>query len=174
MFKEEFRKEYNKKIYNFPINNNLLSNIINNWKMKTNKFTKYSIFDNKYDYMGQLILREYRYIYSPFKKKKNKFNEFIIWCNDENLNRIRKSKNIFIDGTFHHPPGFYQLIIIMYKDIITGYKIPAFYILLTSKEELLYDEIFNSIIKLITDNNKINFKFDTIVSDAEKGLIIII
>ena len=54
MFKEEFRKEYNKKIYNFPINNNLLSNIINNWKLKTNKFTKYSIFDNKYDYMGQL------------------------------------------------------------------------------------------------------------------------
>ena len=53
-----------------PINNNLLSNVISKWKIKTNKFTKYSIFDNKYDYQNQLILREYRVIYSPHQHKK--------------------------------------------------------------------------------------------------------
>ena len=129
LFKEEFRKEYNNKKYKFAINNNLLSNIISKWKIKTNKFTKYSIFDNKYDYQNQLILREYRVIYSPHKHKKNLFNEYIIWGNNENIKRFRKTKNIFIDGTFHHPPGFLQMIIIMYKDIITDLKIPGFYIL---------------------------------------------
>ena len=49
--------------------------------------------------------------------------------------RLKASKHIFIDGTFHHPPGFYQMLIIMYKDIIIDLKIPALYILLNSKKE---------------------------------------
>ena len=41
-------------------------------------------------------------------------------CRKFDENKV--SKNTFIDSTFHHPPGFYQLMIIMYKDIITGLK----------------------------------------------------
>ena len=52
------------------------------------------------------------------KKKYNNY-EYIIWINTENLKRIRKSKHIFIDGTFHYSPYFKQMIVIMYIDIIT-------------------------------------------------------
>ena len=52
------------------------------------------------------------------------------------INRMRKSKNFFIDVTFHHPPEFSQMLIIMYKDIInTNLKIPGFYYLLNSKKK---------------------------------------
>ena len=36
LYKEEFKKLYNNNKYNFPLNNNLLSNIITKWKNTTN------------------------------------------------------------------------------------------------------------------------------------------
>ena len=54
------------------------------------------------------------------KKKNSNDYEYIIWLNTENLKRIRKSKHIYIDGTFDHPPEFKQMIIIMNLDIITN------------------------------------------------------
>ena len=88
--------------------------------------------------------------------------------------RLRSSKNIFIDGTFHHPPGFYQLLIIMYKDIITELKMPALYILLNSKKEELYNLVFKSIIKIIIKKNLAEFNYETIVTDQEIALINVI
>ena len=81
--------------------------------------------------------------------------------------RIKVSKNIFIDATFHHPPDFYQLLIIMYKDIITGLKIPGIYVLMNSKKEILYHYIFESIIKLLTDDKNKEIHIETIVIDQE-------
>ena len=43
LYKEEFKKLYNNNKYNFPLNNNLLSNIITKSKNTTNRFNKYSI-----------------------------------------------------------------------------------------------------------------------------------
>ena len=103
------------------------------------------------------------------KKKSNNY-EYIIWINSENLKRIRKSKHIFIDGTFHHPPDFKQMIIIMYIDIITNYKIPAFFILLTGKQQLLYEEIFKSVRNLITDKGKYQLNINSITIDQENAL----
>ena len=42
LFKETFKEIYNNKSnnYNFPLNNNLLSNIISKWKQYTYKFKK--------------------------------------------------------------------------------------------------------------------------------------
>ena len=48
---------------------------------------------------------------------------------------MRISENYFVDGTFHQPPEFKQLIIIMYKDILTQIKIPELYILINRKYE---------------------------------------
>ena len=88
--------------------------------------------------------------------------------------RIKVSKNIFIDPTFHHPPEFYQLMIIMYKDIITGLKIPGIYVLMNSKKEILYQYVFESILRLISDDKNKDIKFETIVTDQEQGLINVI
>ena len=85
--------------------------------------------------------------------------------------RLKASKHIFIDGTFHHPPDFYQMLIIMYKDIITDLKIPALYILLNSKREILYEMVFKNVINNILQETVSNLKYETIVTDQEVGLI---
>jgi len=59
----------------------------------------------------------------------------------------------------------------MYKDIITSLKIPAFYILLNSKKEELYDIVFESIINNILKEDYNNLNFETIVTDQEVALI---
>ena len=106
LFKENFKKIYNKYNYNFLINNDLLSNILSKWKRKSLNFTKYSTFQKKYDYNNDLILREFLFINNSNEKKNPNNYEFIIWINTENLKRIRKNKHIFIDRTFHNPPDF--------------------------------------------------------------------
>ena len=60
LFKQEFKKIYNNPNYkfNFPLNNNYLSNLITKWKNTSNRFNKSSILFNKYDYENRLIFRE--------------------------------------------------------------------------------------------------------------------
>ena len=84
---------------------------------------------------------------------------------------MKQSRNFFIDGTFHHPEEFTQLILLMYKDIITSIKIPGLYILVNSKKENMYNYAFKGIIDLLTDSNKLTLKVKTIVTDQEKALI---
>ena len=47
LFKNKFKDIYNENKYNFPLNNNMLSNIITKWKNNSNKFTKFCIFENQ-------------------------------------------------------------------------------------------------------------------------------
>ena len=123
----------------------------------SDRFKKTSVLFNPYDYQNRLILREYHTLYgSEGGNSKADIIEYIIWSNDENIRRIRKSNHYYIDATFHHPPDFKQLLIIMYKDIITELKIPGIYILMNGKSEKLYDIVFNSIINVITENRKID------------------
>ena len=174
LFKESFKKLYNNENvkYNFPIDNNFLSNIINKWKNNTYRFKKEIILYDTKDYENRLILREYRIIPQESKSNnKNNFLEYIIWGNYENIMILKASKNLFIDGTFHHPPDFYQMLIIMYKDIITGLKIPALYVLLNSKREFLYEIVFESIIRNILQSSICDLNFETIVTDQEAALI---
>ena len=57
--------------------------------------------------------------------------------------RIRLSKHLFIDGTFHHPIGYSQLLIIIFKDILSSEYIPGCFILMSNKTEILYDLVLN-------------------------------
>ena len=144
LFKEAFKNIYYDKEnkYNSPINNNFLSNIINRWKNNSYRFKKESVLYDMRDNDNRLLLREFRILpIEGVDNLKQEIIEYIIWANAENINRIRVSKNIFIDGTFHHPPGYTQMLIIMYKDIITELKVPGIYILLNSKKEYIHDFI---------------------------------
>ena len=49
LFKEELIKIYNKNKYNFQMNGNMLFNLINNWRKTSNRFTKFCLFNNKFD-----------------------------------------------------------------------------------------------------------------------------
>ena len=59
----------------------------------------------------------------------------------------------------------------MYKDIITELKIPGIFILLSGKNQFLYDYIFSSIINIVTNNRKFDLNILLIVSDSEKALV---
>ena len=50
LFKELFINIYNTNDYKFPLNNDLLSNIINKWKNSSIRFTKNYIIWNMTDY----------------------------------------------------------------------------------------------------------------------------
>ena len=60
---------------------------------------------------------------------------------------------------------------IMYKDLILDLKIPALYILLNSKKEILYEIVFQSIINNILQETVSNLQYETIVTDQEIWLI---
>ena len=55
---------------------------------------------------------------------------------------------------------FKQLLIIIYKEIITNLKIPGIYNLLNGKNKELYDITFDSIIKILTDDRKIELEVE--------------
>ena len=136
LYKNKFKEIYNSNYYDFPINNNMLSNIITKWKNSTYKFKKECAQYNLYDYQNRLLLRDYRSIFLELPNKKNAtLLEYIIWGNNENISRMRISENIFIDGTFHQPPKYKQLIIIIFKDLLTTLKIPGLFILINGKHE---------------------------------------
>ena len=130
------------------------------------RFNRYKRLPNR------LLLREYRNINLEINiNTKHKILEYIIWGNGENIMRLKVSKNLFIDATFHHPPEFQQLLIIMYKDIITSLKITGIYILMNSKEEYLYDLVFHSLLRIVWHDNLEHILVETIVTDQEKALI---
>ena len=107
LFKDKFKEIYNKNSYKFPINNVFLSNIITKWKNSSNRFNKACVWENANDYEGRLFLRDFRIINDESdKNNKNNNYEYIIWANDENIKRIRKSNHWYIDCTFHHPKEF--------------------------------------------------------------------
>ena len=98
------------------------------WKLKTNRFKKSSALDHPKDYNIRLILREFRTLYFNVKNKTEPQKiEYIIWGNEENIRRLRILNHLFIDFTFHHPPEFKQLMILIYHDIVSKLNIPSIY-----------------------------------------------
>ena len=85
--------------------------------------------------------------------------------------RCRIANHLFIDATFHHPKGYHQLLIIIFKDIVIAQYLPAFYVLMSNKTENLYDLIFKSIIRILTQNNLYDLDIQSIMTDTETALI---
>ena len=91
----------------------MLNNILNEWKKYSNKFNKFTIFENQLNYDGEQFLKKYSFQYIETEGNKDrKLIEYIIWADDYNISRLRESKNWFIDATFHKPKDFYQLLIV--------------------------------------------------------------
>lgn len=71
---------------------------------------------------------------------------------------MKKTNHIYIDGTFHYPIGYKQLLVIMYKNYITDLKIPLFYILINGKYQIYYEKILNNVYNILIDYNNIKLK----------------
>ena len=163
---------YNENKYDFRLKENTIKNIISRWKTNSLRFTKYSAIENRYNKNEELILWEYNNSSIFTSNKKNPIpSEYFIWSSDQMIARGRISKHLFIDGTFHHPVGFSQLLIIIFKDIVTSKYLPCFYILMSNKTEIIYDMIFKSIIRILTQNNIYSLDIKTITTDTEIALI---
>ena len=63
------------------------------------------------------------------------------------------------------------MLIIMYKYIITELKIPALYIPINSKIEIIYDLIFESLIRILVSDKNNSINFEIIITDQEIALI---
>ena len=76
-----------------------------------------------------------------------------------------------MDGTFHCPQkNYYQLFNIIGREKKTGILLPLIFILMTSKSFFLYQNIFENIKTLLSNNNiSIDFKKIFIMMDFEKG-----
>ena len=78
------------------------------WKNNSYQFKKESLLYDTKDNENRLLLREFRSIpIDNGNKERLVTHEYITWGNSENLMRLKRSKNIFLDATFHHHPGFY-------------------------------------------------------------------
>ena len=62
-------------------------------------------------------------------------------------------------------------MIIIFKDFITAEYYPGFYILMSNRTELLYDLIFKSISRIITQQEIYKLDFISITTDTELALI---
>ena len=163
---------YNENKYNFRLKENTIKNIIGRWKSNSLRFTKYNAIENRFNKNNELILWEYNNSPIFTSNKKNPYpSEYFIWSTNQIIARERLSKHIFIDATFHHPIEYQQLLIIIFKDIITSEYYPGFFILMSNKTEILYDMVFKSIKNILTQNNIYELKIETITTDTEIALI---
>ena len=98
-------------------------------------------------------------------------SEYFICSHNSLIARARYSKNLFLDGTYHHPRDFAVLIVILFKDIITKERYPCFFILLSNTKEQLYTIVLKSIKNIITQNNIYTLNISTITTDQEISLV---
>ena len=163
---------YNENKYNFQLKENTIKNIIGRWKSNSLRFTKYNAIENRYNKNKELILWEYNNSAIFTSSKKEPYpSEYFIWSSNQMIARARLTHHLFIDATFHHPIGYQQLLIIIFKDIVTSEYFPCFYILMSNKTEILYHLIFKSIIRILTQNDIYTLEIKTITTDTETALI---
>lgn len=84
---------------------------------------------------------------------------------------MSKIKTFIFRWSIHIPKYYEQLLINLFKDIISSLYLPAFFILMSNKTEVLYDVIFKSIYNILNQNDIYNLDFDTISTDTEIALI---
>jgi len=107
-----------------------------------------------------------------FNKEKKAFimEEFIIFGSQYMLRHLKQKTTWYLDGTFKIvPPCFYQLVTILVYSEIHEFEVPACYILLSGKNETLYQSAFYSL-KNICSSMNINLAPQRIMTDFEKGL----
>ena len=84
---------------------------------------------------------------------------------------IREPECLFIDGTWYKPPGFCQIIVIMFKDIITKEKYSGMFIVSSNKLEENYEKIFNNVYNILIQDSEYVIKTKYIITDMETALV---
>lgn len=84
---------------------------------------------------------------------------------------MRHAKFWYIDGTWYKPPGMIQILLIMFKDIITNSKIPGFYFVINYRTQWIFTKLLTSTKNIITQNHLYEVNIAFIITDCEESLI---
>jgi hypothetical protein len=115
---------YKDRGFTFPLKKEKLISMINTWKYNSNKFKKYTIFENTTYDNNKYILRDYNYFLFYTKDKKYPIiGEYAIWMDDTAIAHMRESDQYHFDTTWYKPNGFSQILIGLFHDSISLEKI---------------------------------------------------
>jgi len=141
---------------NFTIDKHLnysqVDNIVQYWRKKHNAFKESYINQHSLNSAGLPFLRAHLTLNLRINNA-NTIIKIALWSSDFQINRIRLTSHLFIDGTFTVSPSPYsQLITFMIKDPNTGFIKPVLWALVNSKEEETYYQLFLNFKQIITSN----------------------
>ena len=165
-------KTYETNQCNFKIDKNTFKNMYYNWRKNSMTFTKYSALQNPLTNDKESYLRDYNYITLYNKSGKSQLvHEHFIFISNYFIKKLRQALHIYIDGTFLYPPGFVQLIVILYRDESSGIRYPGLYALINNKKEAGYIYLFEKIKHILTLENTSKLELLSYTIDFEKALI---
>ena len=105
-------------------------------------------------------------------RKKKRLEKYIIFMSEFQINFFGNVCELFIDGTFKvAPKNWYQVLNIFGYDKKQDFYMPLAFIILSSKSEEIYNEVFHKLVQLIKYHTNIKtFENIKIMSDFEIGL----
>ena len=105
-------------------------------------------------------------------RKKKRLEKYIIFMSEFQINFFSNVCELFIDGTFKvAPKNWYQVLNIFGYDKKQDFYMPLAFIILSSKSEEIYNEVFHKLVQLIKYHTNIKtFENIKIMSDFEIGL----
>ena len=96
---------------------NTFKNIYYNLSSNTNLHSKFAIFNWSKTLDEKEYLMEYKYTLLYNNSGKKLFShEYIIYCSNYFIKKLRNVKHWYIDGIWIYPKGFKPLIIILYYE----------------------------------------------------------
>ena len=165
-------KLYDKCSCKFNVENYTFKNIYYNWRKSSLSFKKYSSLEYPNTKENTPFLRDYSYITLYNASGKSQFiHEHLIFVSNYFIKKLSQSVHLYIDGTFIYPPGFNQLIVILYRDENSGVRYPGLFALINNKKYEGYIYLFEKINFLITVENTIELNLVSYSIDFEKALI---
>ena len=124
-----------------------MKNIYYSWRKETQLYKKTSIFIFTKTIDETEFLKDYNYTYLYNETGKSLFlHEHIIYCSAYFIKKLRTATHWYIDGTFIVPPNFKQMIVILYRDDISGKRYPGLFCITNNKKKEGYITIFKKIV----------------------------
>ena len=165
-------KLYDKSSCKFNVENYTFKNIYYTWRKNSLSFNKYSALEYPNTKENTPFLRDYSYITLYNASGKSLFiHEHFIFISNYFIKKLNQAEHLYIDGTFIFPPGFIQLIVILYRDDNSGVRYPGLFALINNKKFEGYKYLFEKINFLITLENTIKSNFQSYTIDFERALI---
>ena len=134
---------YNKNRCKFNVQNYTFKNIYYTWRKNSLSFTEYSALQNPNTLENNSFLRDYSYTTLYNASGKSQFtHQHMIFISNYFINKLLEARHIYIEGTFLFPDGFNQLIVILYRDEISGVRYPCLFALINNQKNESYKFLF--------------------------------